>query len=76
MLKRDGKAERLALVERVTRTLVNDSDVPLSVTSTGVVMLTGGCPDNAQAAFDRETGHDAYAVDVLRTARSVMLSVP
>ena len=75
MLKPDGKAEPLALVERVTRALINDSNVTLSVTSTGVVVLTGGCLDNEQAACDQETGHDAYAVHVLRIARSMMLSV-
>ena len=46
----------------------------LSVTSTGVVVLTSGCLDE-QAACDAETGHAAYAVDVLRTTRSMMLSV-
>ena len=54
MLKPDGKAARLALVERVTRALVNDSGVTLSVTSTDVVVRTGGCLDSEQAACDRE----------------------
>ena len=62
-------------MELVTRAMVNDSDVTLSVTSTGVVVLTGVCLDSEQVACDRETGHDAYAVEVLRTARSMMLSV-
>ena len=62
MLKPGRKAERLALVERVTRALVNDSDVTLSSTTTGVVVLTGGCLDIEQAACDAESGHDAYAV--------------
>ena len=72
MLKPDGKAERLALVERVTRAPVNDSDVTLL---SGIVVLTGGCLDSEQAVCDQETGHDAYAVDVLRTAQSMMLFV-
>ena len=62
-------------MERVIRALVNDSDVTLSVISTRVVVLTGGCLDIEHAARDRETRHDAYAVDVLRTARSMMLSL-
>ena len=74
-LKPDGKAERLALVELVTRALVNDSDVTLSVMSTGVVMLSGGCLGSEQASCDEQTGHNAYAVNVLWTALSMMLSV-
>ena len=75
MLKPNGKAKRLALVECVTRALVNDSDVTLSVMSTGVVVLNGGCLDSEQGACDAETGYDVYAVDVLQTARSMMLCV-
>ena len=43
MLNSDGKAERLALVERVRRTLVNDRNVSLLLTYTGVVVLPVGC---------------------------------
>ena len=75
MLKRDGKAYRLAQVDAVTRALINDSDVTVSVTFTGVVVLSGGCLDSEQAACDQETAHDGYAVDMLRTTRSMMLSM-
>ena len=74
MLKPDGKAKRLALVERVTCALVNDSDPTLPVMSTGVVVLPGGCLVNEPGACDHDTGHDAYAADVLLTARSMMPS--
>ena len=63
MLKRDAKAEGLAMVERVTRVLVSDSDVSVSLTPKGVVVLTGGSMDSEQAACDTETRHDAYVVD-------------
>ena len=75
MLKPDRKVERLALMERVTRALVNDSDVTLSVTSTDVVVLTGRYLDSEHVACDQESGHDAYVVNVPRMARSMMLSV-
>ena len=65
MLKREAKAERRALVDCVPCALVNDRDILLLVTSNGVFVLTGGYLDSEQAACDRETGHNAYVVDVL-----------
>ena len=62
MLKRDAKVERLALVERVTRALVNDGGVSFSVTSKGILVLTSGCLDSERAACAQESEHDAYAV--------------
>ena len=46
MLKPREKAKCLAGVERLTRVVVNGTDVTLSVTSTGVVVLTGECLDS------------------------------
>ena len=53
MLRPEGKVEHLTLVERVTRALDNDGDATLSVTSTGVVMLTCGCLDSELRAMRR-----------------------
>ena len=75
LLKPDAQAERMAMVQRVTRALLNDDEVTITKTTTGEVVLRGGCFDSEQLNCDRMSEHDSPAVDILRTARSMKLSV-
>ena len=75
LLKPEAHAERIAMVQRVDRALVNDDEVTIAKTTTGEVVLRGGCFDSEQVNCDRMSGHDPAAVDVLRTARFMKLSV-
>ena len=73
LLKPEAKAKRIAMVQRVARALVNDDEVTIAKTTTGEVVLRGGCFDSEQVNCDGMSGHDPAAVDVLQTARSMKL---
>ena len=63
------------MLQRGARALVNDDQVPIIKATTREVVLRGGGFDSEQVNCDRLSGHDPAAVDVLRTARSMKLSV-
>ena len=75
LLKPEAQAKRTAMVQRVARAFVNDDEVTITKTTTREVVLRGGCFDSEQVNCDRMSGHDPAAVDLLRTARSMKLSV-
>ena len=75
LLKPEAQAERIATVQRVARALVNDDEVTITKTSTGEVVLRGVCFDSEQVKCHRMLGPDPAAVGVLRTVRSMKLSV-
>ena len=75
LLKLEAQAERIPMVKRVACALVNDDEVTITKTTTGEVVPRGGCFDSEQVNCDRMSVHDPAAVDVLRTARSMKLSV-
>ena len=75
LLEPEAEAERIAMVQRVARALVNDDEVTITKTTTREVVLRGGCFDSEQVNCDRMSGHDPAVLDVLRTARSMKISV-
>ena len=43
LLKPEAQADQIAIVQRVARALVNDDEVTITKTTTGELVLRGGC---------------------------------
>ena len=69
------QCERLALVQRVVRAILRDPEVSFRRDPTGVVSLVGSGMDNAGEVMTAASHGNGYAVDVLRGARAVQLSM-
>ena len=49
----------------MARAVVNDNKVTITKTTTGEVVLRGGCFDGEQVNCDRMSRHDPAALDVI-----------
>ena len=71
----DQQRERLALVQRVVRANVRDPEVSFRRDATGMISLVGGSMDNAGEVIAAAADVNGYAVDVLRPACAMQLSM-
>ena len=71
----DHQHERLALAQRVVRAILQDPEVYFRRDATGVVSLVGGSINNAEEVMAGAPDITGYAVDVLRRARAMQLSM-
>ena len=74
-LRLDQQRERLAVAQRVVLALLQDPEVSFRRDATGVVSLVGGSMDNAGEVMVAAADVNGYAVDVLRRARAMQLSM-
>ena len=73
--KPDQQHEWLALAQRVVRALLQDPEGSFRRDATGVVSLVGGSMDNPGEVMAAVADVNGYAVDVLRRARAMQLSM-
>ena len=71
----DQQRERLALAQPMVRAILQDPVVSFRRDATGVVSLVGGRMDNAGEVMAAAADVNGYAVDVLRRARAMQLSM-
>ena len=71
----DQQRERLALARRMVRAIPQSPEVSFRRDATGVVSLVGGSMDNAGEVMAAAADVSGYAVDVLRRARAMQLSM-
>ena len=69
------QCERLALAQRMVRTILQDPEVSFRRDATGVVSLVGGSMDNAREVMAAAVDINGYAVVALRRARAMQLSM-
>ena len=71
----DHQRERLALAQRMVQAILQDPEVSFRRDATSVVSLAGGSMDNAGEVMAAAADVNGYAVDVLRRARAMQLSM-
>ena len=71
----DEQRERLAVAQCMVRAILQDWEVSFRRDATGVVSLVGGPMDNAGEVTAAAADVNGYAVDVLRRARAMQLSM-
>ena len=71
----DQQRERRALAQRIVRATLQDPEVLFRRDATGVVSLVGGNMDNAVEVMAADADVNRYAVDVLRHACAIELSM-
>ena len=71
----DQERERLALAHRVMRAILQNPEVSFRRAATGVVSVVGGSIDNKGVVMAAVADVNGYAVDVLRRARAMQLSI-
>ena len=74
-LRPNQQRERLTLAWCVVREILQDPEVSLRRVATGVACLVGGSSDNAQEVMAAAADVNGYAVDVLRRARAIQVSM-
>ena len=63
------------MAQRVVRAILQDPQVSLRCDATGVVSLVYGSMENAHEVMAAAADVNGYAVDVLRRARAMLLSM-
>ena len=74
-LRLEQQRERLALVQRVVMAILQDPELSFQRDANGVVSLVRGGMDNAGEVMAAAANVNGYAVDVLRRARAMQLSM-
>ena len=74
-LGQEQQCERLALAQRMVRAIPQDLEVSFRRDPTGVVLLKGGSADNSGEVIAVAADVNGYAVDALRRARAMQLSM-
>ena len=71
----DQQRERLALSQHMVRAILQDPEVSFRRDASGVVSVAAGSMDNAGEVMAAAATVNGYAVDVLRRARAMQVSV-
>ena len=74
-LAKDQQREQLTLAQRMVRAILQDPELFFRRDAGGVVSLVGGTMDNAGEVMAAAGEVNGYAVDVLRCARAMQLSM-